>query len=492
MVQSKNIKMSNRKGSQRVARSLHAHQIVALALGALIYILSVTGTLSVFNRELQRWEQPDAPEMQAISPQAAAIAAKTVFESEPKPTSHLYINFPQADLPRTVVTTDTQAFFVRADGTVAQKEDFPWTQFLLDLHYYLHLPQILGLTVVGALGAFLLAMSISGFMAHPRIFRDAFTFRRGRGLLTLTDLHNRLSVWTAPFHISNALTGSLLGLASILAFVIAAFNFDGDIEKVFAPVFGEEPPMIDGRAPLANIEAPLKFMQTEFPDRPPTYFILHDPATAGQHISLIAKHEDRLIFGEYYNFDASGRYKGNVGISDGTIGQQIIGSVYNIHFGNWGGLPVKLAYGVFGFVLSIIIVSGLRMYFLRRRQKGNPAPKLEAAWEGITWGTISSLLLTFLSSLWFGFSGFSLVATFWILMVATPILAAVLADYVLINRLLRTLTVLCLLLVMVSYTITNYAVVTSSPSLSVLTVLLICLIFMIFSLRRNQGMSNSN
>jgi len=482
--------MNNKKGSQRVARSLHAHQIVALALGALIYILSVTGTLSVFNRELQRWEQPDAPEMQAISPQAAAIAAKTVFESEPEPTTHLFINFPQADLPRTVVTTDTQAFFVRADGTVAQKEDFPWTQFLLDLHYYLHLPQILGLIVVGALGAFLLAMSISGFMAHPRIFRDAFTFRRGRGLLPLTDLHNRLSVWTAPFHISNALTGALLGLASILAFLIAAVNFDGDVEKVFAPVFGEEPPIIEGEAPLASIEGPLKFMQEEFPNRPLTYFILHDPATAGQHVNVIAKHEDRLIFGEYYNFDANGQYTGNVGISDGTIGQQIIGSVYNIHFGNWGGLPVKLAYGVFGIVLSIIIVSGLRMYFLRRRQKGDPAPRLEAAWEGITWGTISSLLFTFLTSLWFGFSGLSLVATFWLLMVLTPAAAALLADHARTNRLLRSVNAACLLLVIVSYTVSNFSSVTSFSSLSVLSVLVVCLILIFGSLASKKYVSN--
>jgi uncharacterized iron-regulated membrane protein len=150
-------KVNTKASAIRVAKALEAHSLVAVVFGALIYILAITGTLSVFNHELQRWEQPDAPEMQRIAPEAAERAALAVFAAEPEPTTHLYINFPQDDLPRTVITTDTQAFFARADGSIAGPEEFPWTQFLLDLHYYLHLPHVLGLTVVGGLGVMLLA-----------------------------------------------------------------------------------------------------------------------------------------------------------------------------------------------------------------------------------------------------------------------------------------------------------------------------------------------
>lgn len=402
-----------KSSSKRVARSLHAHSVIALGLGALIYILAVTGTLSVFNHELQRWEQPSAPEMTSISPEAAAKAATSVFNSEETPTTHLYINFPKPDLPRTVITTDTQAFFANADGSVAGKEHFPWTQFLLDLHYYLHLPQILGLTVVGALGAFLLAMSLSGFMAHPRIFRDAFTFRRGEGRVPLIDLHNRLSVWTLPFHISNALTGALLGLASILAFAIAADNFGGDTGQVFDQVFGSEPEAAEGAAEIAEIAGPLHYMTDTYPELETAYFILHDPGTAGQHVNVIAEHSDRLIFGDYYNFDAVGNFKGNVGISDGTVSQQIIGAVYNVHFGNWGGILVKFSYLVFGLALCVVVASGLRIYFTRRREKGLAAPRLEAGWEGVIWGTPAMLALTLCLSVIISVTEKGLVPVFW-------------------------------------------------------------------------------
>ncbi|MEM1193219.1 MAG: PepSY-associated TM helix domain-containing protein [Pseudomonadota bacterium] len=429
-----------KSSAKRVSRSLKAHSIVALALGGLIYVLALTGTLSVFNREFQRWEQPTAPEMTSIAPEAAALAAKTVFERKDPTTTHLYINFPQPDLPRTVITTDTQAFFANPDGTIAFAEKFPWTQFLLDLHYYLHLPHILGLTVVGALGAFLIAMSISGFLAHPRIFRDAFRYRRGEGRVPLTDLHNRLSVWTAPFHISNALTGAILGLASILGFAIATVSFNGDITKVFSPVFGEDPVAVEEKAILADIAGPLAYMGKEFPAQPPTFFILHDPGTAGQHSSVIAKHTDRLIFGEYYQFDANGTFKGTVGLADGTVGQQIVGSVYNVHFGNWGGLPVKVAYVIFGLSLTTIIASGLRIYFVRRREQGRPAPRLEASWEAIVWGTPALLALSLPLALSGVLDERGLVPVFWLGLMLVNAIAVTVGDASFVSRMLRIMT----------------------------------------------------
>lgn len=405
-------KMNAKTSAIRVARSLEVHSLVAVVFGALIYILALTGTLSVFNHELQRWEQPDAPEMERIAPEAAERAALAVFAAEPEPTTHLYINFPQADLPRTVITTDTQAFFARADGTIAGKEDFAWTQFLLDLHYYLHLPQVLGLTVVGALGVMLLVLALSGVIAHPRIVRDAFTFRRGAGRLTLVDLHNRLGVWTLPFHVSNALTGAILGLASVLALIIAAVGFDNDRDAVFAPTFGAEPAADARPAPVAELDRPLAYMAERFPALDVTHVVVHDPGTAGQHTEVIAEHRDRLIFGDYYRFDPTGTYRGNVGISDGTVGQQVTGAVYNVHFGNWGGVPVKLAYLVFGLVLCVIVASGLAIYFAKREARGQPAPRLAGAWQGVVWGT-PALLATTMAAALLGLEGLGLVGLFW-------------------------------------------------------------------------------
>lgn len=423
--------------SVRVARALKGHGAVGLAVGALIYILSITGVLSVFNHELQRWEQPGAPELAAIAPEAAARAVAAVLADEPSPTSHLFVHLPTPDLPRVIVSTDTRAVFVDGDGALAGPEAHPWTQFVLDLHYYLTLPSTAGLIVVGALGVMLLALALSGFMAHPRIFRDAFTFRKGAGRLTTADLHNRLAVWTAPFHVSSALTGAMLGLATILGFAIAAQHYDGDVEAVFEPIFGAEPAADDRPAPLAEIATPLRAMAADHAGVIPNYLIVHEPGTAGQHVTVLALHGRRLIFGEYYNFDAAGRFTGTTGLADGTIGQQIAASTYQVHFGSYGGLPVKLAYLVFGVALSVIVASGVSLYLTRRRAQGHAAPRLEGAWAGVVWGAPAALALALLASVVGGLEGGGLVALFWTALAMAVAAGLTVGDRAAVARALR-------------------------------------------------------
>jgi uncharacterized iron-regulated membrane protein len=221
-----------------------------------------------------------------------------------------------------------------------------------------------------------------------------------------------MGVWTLPFHVSNALTGAILGLASVLALVIAAAGFDNDTDAVFAPTFGAEAPADASPAPVAELADPLAFMAARFPALDVTHVILHDPGTAGQHTQIIAEHRDRLIFGDYYNFDAAGLYRGNVGISDGTAGQQVTGAVYNVHFGNWGGVPVKLAYLAFCLVLCVVIASGLAIYFSKREARSRPAVRLAGAWQAIIWGTPAMLAVTLGAAL-AGLQGGGLVGLFW-------------------------------------------------------------------------------
>ncbi len=398
-----------------VSRALAGHSALGLASAAFLYLLTISGTISVFNHELQRWEQPGAPEPASISPQAAERAAISMLALEETPTSHFFIQLPTDDLPRVVLTTDTRAVITDGTGTIVSKESHPWTQFVLDLHYYLHLPEKIGLTVVGMLGVTLLGLSISGFLAHPSIFRDAFAFRfSGTARLAQADLHNRLSVWTSPFHVSIALTGAVLGLATMTAFAIATLNHEGNTEAVFAPVFGEEPEKNDEPAPLAGIARALTYMRAEHPDIVANYVIMHEPQTRGQHLQVLGMHQRRLIFGEYYNFDQEGNFLQAVGMADGNIGQQIVASIYPLHFGSFGGLPVKVAYTLFGVALAFIISSGFRIYLLKRREKAGAAPRLEAAWATIVWGTPLALSLVLLGSVTGTLSAPALPATFWL------------------------------------------------------------------------------
>ena len=296
-----------------VKSALSAHAAIGLIGGALLYLLCLSGTVLVLYEEWQRFEQQDAPEMQSISPAAVQRGIVQVIETEADrtPTTHLYVHMPTEELPRTTVTTDHQAFHLTSDGAVAVPEENAWSEFLYALHYAFNLPVLVGITIVGALGALMVTLAITGVIALPRIFRDAFRLRaKQSGGIALADWHNRLSVWTLPFTLAIAITGAVIGLATIAAYAMAQGEYGGDVEAVYAPLFGGEDPADLTPAPLPDVAAAMDHMAAEHPGVEVTYAILHDPGTAGQHVQMVGAHGQRLIFGEYYHFRPDGTFVG--------------------------------------------------------------------------------------------------------------------------------------------------------------------------------------
>ena len=398
-----------------VRKGLDAHSAIGLVCCALLYLICATGTAVVLYEEWQRFEQPDAPEMTGIAPAAVQQGIENVLaaESDRDTTTHLYVHMPTEALPRTTITTDTQAFHVDADGAIVVPEENAWAEFLLALHYRLNLPAVYGMTLVGAFGAMIVALSISGIVAHPRIFRDAFRLRaRRRDDVATVDWHNRLAVWSLPFALAIALTGAMIGLFYVSGGSMAASAYGGDSEAAIAPIFGAEAEADLTPAPVADAVPALTHMAREYPDVTPYYVILHDPRTAGQHVQIVGEHERRLIFGEYYAFGPQGEFHGTAGMADGTVGQQLAASTYNLHFGNYGGLPVKIAYIVFGLALTVVVATGTFIWLNKRARQGRPAPRLAAAWWGIVYGVPVALAATFIARLAIGNTA-PFVALFW-------------------------------------------------------------------------------
>ncbi|MDG5747579.1 PepSY-associated TM helix domain-containing protein [Qipengyuania sp. XHP0207] len=398
-----------------VRKAISAHSALGLVCCALLYLICATGTAIVLYEEWQRFEQRDAPEMTAIAPAAIQRGIENVLatESDRPTTTHLYVHLPTEDLPRTTITTDTQAVHIDESGSIAMPEENAWAEFLLALHYRLNLPAVVGMSLVGLFGAMLVALTISGIAAHPRIFRDAFRLRARRGddVATL-DWHNRLAVWTIPFALAIALTGTMIGLFYISGSGLAASAYGGDSEAALAPVFGGEPEGDASPAPFPDVAPTLSYMEREYPETRPYYVILHDPGTAGQHIQIVAEHPRRLIFGEYYAFSGDGDFRGTAGMADGTVGQQLAASTYNLHFGNYGGLPVKIAYILFGLAMTTVVATGTFIWLDKRDRAGKPFAYLRASWWGFVVGVPAGMTATLVARLTLG-NDAQFVAIFW-------------------------------------------------------------------------------
>lgn len=366
--------------------------------GALMYAICLSGTIAVFVPELERWEQPYAQEFLGYDANALEETFNAAIDSGIPVTPHMYLVLPTAESPRARIASESESWFLNSDGSLGEKERNHWSELMLDLHLYLHLPKSWGMILVSACGALLAALILSGLFAHRRLVRDAFKLRTSgaRGVQQL-DMHNRLSVWGIPFHLMIAITGAYFGLA--LPFLGAASQafFDGDEQRAMDTLFGTEPEVPQRAGPI-RIAAALDQVREMAPDTTSILVIVHDADTATPHIAVLASHPQRLIYSENYLFDANGVFAGTDGYSDGAKGRQVLYSIYRLHFGYFGSFAVKIGYGTLGLALTVVSVTGVNVWLARRRK----TDALNDVWTGIVWGLPVAIVVSAITQIVFG------------------------------------------------------------------------------------------
>lgn len=380
-------KNKNRKPSSRfVKKSLASHAWVGLVVGVLMYLICLTGTLLVFSEEFLRWEQADIPESYHYSPdqleRAMHFAMNANVGLSDTKFSKIAFYLPDISAPRLRVRFNGEHRYVNEDGTLGRTVELSWSHLLKSLHINLHLPVNIGVVVVGCLGGMLFSLIVSGICAHPRIFKDAFCLRLGGSKhLEQADIHNRLSVWGVPFYVMIAITGAYIGLSSIFTAMSGYVFFEGDASKVKPAVYGKKTSMNLSEQPI-NIDAALNSLQEELPDAKPITIKIYNMNTLSQYIEIGATMPGRLIYSELFRFDANGNRIDHQGFSDGPVARQVAYSVYRLHFGSFDGLAAKLLYGVLGLALTIISVTGINIWFSKRKFTSY----LNHIWVGIVWG----------------------------------------------------------------------------------------------------------
>ena len=385
------------KASAPLVRAVLAgHSALGLAFAALIFLVSFSGTAVVLLMEIERWETPQTAITHDVPLSAATTMRDEALARYPG-SHHLYIYMPTEDMPRARLYADAvegepmKYWAADAQGHLVTELDRPWTSFLQRVHFYLHLPPTIGLFVVGLTGVALLSSLVSGVIAHPRVFRDAFHLRWGGSKrLQEADMHNRLGVWGLPFHVIVSLTGALLGLSTIMLGILAFVVFKGDVNKAYALFL--PPAAIDDPtpAPLPPLDPMFAYIAEQAPQAKITALFFEHPGETGQSVQVTAQSPDRLDRGDTWVFGGDGKLLEG-GYSDATKpGNAILQAVSLLHFGWFGGWPVKIAYVLLGMGLTVVTASGVAIWLARRRDKGRPAPAWERVWTAFCWSQPAS------------------------------------------------------------------------------------------------------
>ncbi|WGL16554.1 PepSY-associated TM helix domain-containing protein [Microbulbifer bruguierae] len=378
-----------------VKSSLASHSWVGLLVGFLMYLICVSGSLVVFSGYLKRWEQPAVAEYQTLAPAAATAAYQELLARKPDISGDILMMLPRDDQPRGMLVSAGGVYYLNEDGSRGSDIATPWSNSMVGLHDALHIPSDWGEILVSVVGVMLCSLIVSGFLAHPRIFRDAFNFRLGGSRhLEQADIHNRLSVWGAPFHLLIGVTGAWFGLAILMYTLFGNVFFDGDRDAAIASIHGAAP-TLDQQVQVADVGRALHTMETLAPDARPIYFNVENANSPAQYILLGAQHPDRLIYVEQYRFDQQGNFLDKVGYSDGEPGKQVLFSLYRLHFGHFGGLPVMILYVVFGIALAVVSVTGINIWLVKRKKRDF----INNLWTGLVWGTPPAMAISALAAL---------------------------------------------------------------------------------------------
>ncbi len=194
------------------------HTWAGLVIGGLLFAIFWMGTMSVFDREIDRWMMPETrrPAAQAVSldaaaqtltPVAAEFGAKrwgVQLPTDRAPTLRAYLD---AGEERKILHLDP------ASGRILTEEKtLGATGFFFPFHYSLFIdPWRIGEWLVGLAAIAMMAMCVSGVVIHRRIFADFFTLRIVRKpQRTTLDIHNVTGVLGLPFNFLIAFSGLVI------------------------------------------------------------------------------------------------------------------------------------------------------------------------------------------------------------------------------------------------------------------------------------------
>ncbi len=241
---------------------------------------------------------------------------------------------------------------------------------------------------------------MSGILAHPRVLKDAFHLRLGGSRrLQEADLHNRLGIWALPFHVVIALTGALLGLSTLIVGVLAMLLYRGDTAKVYG-LFIDAPPAVNAApAPLPPLATLLAEARHRAPGAEPHQLIIENAGRIDARITVTSERDRLLVPQDTTSFDAIGRVLKDEHPRDLVAGTRILGGIGQLHFGWYGGSPVRIIYGLLGLALCVLTSSGVTIWLARRRDRGRAVPQWERLWAAVAWGQPLALALAALAAI---------------------------------------------------------------------------------------------
>lgn len=355
------------------------HRYVGVMVGVLLLVIGITGSSLVFWHEINHFLNPHLfhviPQNKQISVQLVLNKARSAY-----PDFKLnYIQLPQEldDVYQVAMESKSgkPMYLYLNPYTGAILGSQQWGRTLMTFIYDIHITLLAGEfggIVVGICGILLVILSVTGLILWPgwKKLATGFNIRwRSPARLVSYDIHKLGGILSGAFLILIASTGtamifstnfanavySLTGTPTpspIKSSVVAGkqgMKLDKILQKADAVLTGAKTTMIS----LPGESNEVVMVRKRFPQ---------EPVKTGRSYVYIDQYSGKIL--QFENALTA------------PLASKILNSVFTLHVGVYGGLPVRIIYLFIGLVPTILCITGLVLW---RKRQWAIARRLEAA-----------------------------------------------------------------------------------------------------------------
>lgn len=366
------------------------HKWTSLICTLFLLMLCLTGLPLIFHEEIDHWtgKEPDAPVMaegtpkkdldflvQAGQQQRPNEIVRYVFWSEDHPN---VVTLSMAD---SVNAPPEVANYVMVDertGNVLKEPKFDegFMYIMLKLHVDMF-AGILGKLFLGLMGLMFIASIVSGLMLYGPIMRkfDFGMVRKDRSRrLKWLDLHNMLGVVTLAW----ALVVGLTGVINTTSDIVLALWQRGQLAEMVAPY--KDAPALSG--PLSSLQEAVEVSQKAAPEM--NVSIIAYPGTiftSRHHYAVFMRGTTPLTSRIIKPALIDAKTGDLTDLRDMPWFVNMLFVSQPLHFGDYGGLPLKIIWGCFDIITIVVLVSGLYLWFVRRKSMKAQMARIESMAE---------------------------------------------------------------------------------------------------------------
>ncbi|HKX41132.1 MAG TPA: PepSY-associated TM helix domain-containing protein, partial [Burkholderiaceae bacterium] len=377
-----------------------AHRWVALLAGLLLVLLGLTGSLMVWQAEIDRALNPAwfaaHPACDAAMPaQPVAATLAVLAQAAPQARAALVIAPVEAGAPfqvweaRDKRTGWRREHFIDAhcarylgyrDRGAPRLDAAHAAPALYELHTRLLLGEN-GHTVVGIAGLTLLGLALSGVVASwPRrstgtAWRRVFSVKRGAAPARWWyDVHRAVGMWLLPLFLLMTATGTALVFSQEARALIGTI-----LPVTELPRMPRDKNNASAKAMLP-VDELVAAANRRFPQAQWSRLTLSGADTGSFEVRLLQPAEPRVDTGNTrVRLDARGQVLAVHDPLSAPAGNRVLDWIFPLHSGEALGLIARLAWTLFGLVPALLFGSGTWLWWRRQRAMQRDSRVLAAA-----------------------------------------------------------------------------------------------------------------